>query len=76
MCTVFAEYDMCKDILDSYPGLTVNVQKKEFSTPTETGRGEGEVVDLGQSYWHVAGAEAKGIVKAKSILGPESLEVL
>lgn len=27
MCTVFAEYDMCKDLLENYPGLTLTKEK-------------------------------------------------
>lgn len=75
---MFAQYDMCKDILTNYPGLTKSVKRKEIQRPTGTGkgRGDGDEFDLGQSYWHIAGAESKGIVKKISILGPESLEVL
>ena len=75
MCTVFAEYDMCKDQLTNYPGLTLKIKKRAIANPASKGRGEGEV-DLGTSYWHIMGAEVKGTVAAQSIVGPESLEVL
>ena len=41
MCTVFAEYDMCKDLLENYPGLTLRVKRKEGKKAAK-GRGEGE----------------------------------
>ena len=31
---------------------------------------------MGRPYWHLSGAEAKGVVAAKSILAHESLETL
>ena len=65
---------MCKDLLENYPGLTGQIEKRQHANLIK-GRGEGEA-DLGESYWHVSGAEVKGVVSAKSILGPESLEVL
>lgn len=32
MCTVFAEYDMCKDLLTNYPGLTLKMKKRSVQT--------------------------------------------
>jgi hypothetical protein len=41
-----------------------------------SGRGEGEVTDLGAKYWHIAGAETKSTVAADSVVARELLERL
>ena len=76
MCTVFAVYDMCKDELRNYPGLTRKMEKGRDYTELVGGRGEGEETVAGRPYWHIAGAESLGTVKAESILADEILERL
>ena len=75
MCTVFAVYDMCKDKLANYPGLTTRMKKLDAQTSiylTET-RGDGEIETKGEAYWHLEGAESESTVAAKSILAREML---
>ena len=75
MCTVFAIYDMCKDLVENYPGLRRKTEKTIEVIDVSHGRGTG-VAETGEQYWHISGAEAKGVVAAISVLGKESLNSL
>ena len=71
-CVVFSVYDMCKDILSRYKGLTLKAAKSGSKNKVQ-GRGEGEI-DLGEPYWHLEGADTESTVDAVSILGEAMLE--
>ena len=74
MCTVFAVYDMCKDIIGRYPELTkMAIKVKKGKTK---GRGIGEATKLGVPYWQMSGAESLGVVDAESCLAMEMLDRL
>ena len=78
LCTVFAVYDMCKDRLANYPGLSMNDKRFQSieSFNRSDGRGEGELENKGEPYWHLEGAESESTVAAKSILAREMLSKL
>ena len=71
--TVFAVYDMCKDLKSNYPEFSLMAIKYDVET-TDHGRGTGSNKDNGLSYWHMAGAESLGVVGAISVLAREILE--
>ena len=52
MCTIFAVYDMCRNDKKKYPKFYEKIEqgKEEGLRPVQ-GRGEGEDIDLGESYW-------------------------
>ena len=73
-CTVFAVFDMCKDVKEMYKELSLKEAKPVRKSII--GRGSGEETTCGVPFWHLDGAETHGIVDANSILALELLERL
>ena len=72
MCTVFAVYDMCKDELANYEGLTGRASRQTFSSIGDA-RGAVQIGGDGMPYWSIAGADVKKGVDAKSVLAEAML---
>ena len=75
-CTVFAVFDMCKDVKEMYKNLTLKAPKLKRIMKKSFSRGEGEETKRGVPFWHLDGAETHGVVSADSILAEELLELL
>jgi len=74
--TVFAIFDMCKDMLSNYPRLTKLAVKDGESIKNSRyvkGRGKGKSTELHKPFWYLAGAESLGVVAAVSVLAREVL---
>ena len=75
-CTVFAVFDMCKDVKGNYEQLTARAIKLH-KVKEGTGENETRGLDYGAEakavFWYIEGAESLGVVAADSILAREIL---
>ena len=78
-CTVFAVFDMCKDVKSKYQGILSANQDKKTAGKAKVGgehRGEKDSDDeeTGTQLFFLEGAESEGVVAADSIMARDLLD--